>query len=895
VNIDEDNYLAHIGTPRHSGRYPWGSGANPQQRNKNLLDHIEQMKAKGLSDKEIYEGLGMTSTEYRNRRTIAKAEAKQAKINLAVRLKDEGMSNMAIGKQMGINESSVRSLLKASEDDKVHIITTVSNMLRDEVERKGMVDVGTGVENYIGISKEKLGTAIALLKDEGYKTIKLQENQLGTAPGNKTTILVLVKPGVEYKDIVTRVKDVQQIDQIQAFSTDGGRSMSGILPPLNVSSSRIDIKYAKDGGAEADGVMYVRPGVPDVSIGANRYAQVRVAVDGTHYLKGMAMYKGDLPKGVDIQFNTNKDDTGNKIDAMKPMKDDPGNPFGSQIRRQIVKEHPDGSKEVTSSMNLVNEAGSWEAWRKALSSQVLSKQSPALAKTQLDLTYESKKADLDEIMSLTNPVIRKKLLDGFSESADSAAVHLHAAALPRQQSHVILPVQSMKSTEIYAPNYNNGERVALIRYPHAGIFEIPELTVNNNQPEAKALLGRATDAVGINHKVAEHLSGADFDGDTVLVIPNPAGNPHLKTMAPLHDLKNFDPKKDYPAYEGMVPMTEREKGQQMGLVSNLITDMTIQRASTADLARAVKHSMVVIDAEKHNLDWRGSSRANNIPQLMKKYQGRSGGGASTLISKATSRQMVDRRKKNPASEGGHIDPATGKKLWIRNGESYVHPKTGKVVFPQQRSTKLAETDDAHTLSSGTAIEKVYADHSNRLKALANEARKEYVRTPSLKYSPSAKAAYAEEVKALDGALNLAVKNRPLERQAQVIANAHMALIKEANPTMDDAELRKKAGQVLMEARSRTGADKQQIKFTDREWQAIQAGAITNHKLEQLLNNADLDRVKELATPRAVLMMTATKQRRAQEMLDRGFTQAEVASQLGVSVTTLKKSLTEGGG
>ena len=25
--------LMHYGTPRHSGRYPWGSGENPYQRN----------------------------------------------------------------------------------------------------------------------------------------------------------------------------------------------------------------------------------------------------------------------------------------------------------------------------------------------------------------------------------------------------------------------------------------------------------------------------------------------------------------------------------------------------------------------------------------------------------------------------------------------------------------------------------------------------------------------------------------------------------------------------------------------------------------------------------------------------------------------------------------------
>ena len=38
-------------------------------------------------------------------------------------------------------------------------------------------------------------------------------------------------------------------------------------------------------------------------------------------------------------------------------------------------------------------------------------------------------------------------------------------------------IPSMKENEVYAPNYKNGEQVALIRYPHAGTFEIPILTV----------------------------------------------------------------------------------------------------------------------------------------------------------------------------------------------------------------------------------------------------------------------------------------------------------------------------------------------------------------------------------------------------------------------------------
>jgi hypothetical protein len=637
-------------------------------------------------------------------------------------------------------------------------------------------------------------------------------------------------------------------------------------------------------------------------------------VDGSHYLKGMAIYKDDLPDGVDIQFNTNKSkvDLGsNKLDALKPLKlDETGtidkdNPFGAVVN-QIKDFGPDGKARVTSAMNIVNEEGDWGEWSKSLSSQMLSKQSPRLAKNRLDETFRQKKEDLDEIMSLTNPAVKKKLLEEFADGADSSAVHLKAAALPRQASQVILPIPSMKATEIYAPNYKNGERVVLIRYPHGGKFEIPELTVNNNQAEAKKIIGpQAKDAVGISRKVAERLSGADFDGDTVLVIPNNAGA--ISTAAPLVKLKGFDPQRDYKAYDGMKTIdggvynattkqveyglkgpSGRGKGTQMGLVSNLITDMTIAGAGPDKLSRAVKHSMVVIDAEKHVLNHKQSAKDNGIPALMKEYQGRSQGGANTLISKATSATKVDARKR--FSIDRDTDPLTGRKVFRETGESWVDKRTGKIVYRKQESTKLAEADDAFSLSSGTKMEDVYASHSNRLKALANEARKEYLTVPPGRAAPSAKAVYSPEAQRLNAALNVALKNRPRERQAQILANATVQMKKDANPTMEKAELKKIQAQALTEARVRTGARKEEIIISEREWDAIQAGAVSPTRLRDILNNADMERVRTFATPRATLTMTNAKTARAQSLMSSGLTQAEVATILGVSLTTLKTGL-----
>lgn len=882
TDVSEEQYLAHYGTPRHSGRYPWGSGGMENASGSSFLGMEAGLRLKGLSESKIAEAMGMNTTELRARKSIERNAERQAKIGMAQRLRDKGMSNVAIGQRLGVGESQVRALLAPGAKDKADILMATSNMLKERVAAGKYIDVGTGSENLLGVSQTKLSTAVAALEAEGYKVHYLKVRQLGT--GKDTTVKVLAAPGVTYSEVS---KNRAQVQLVRAFTEDGGRSYSIIQPPLSINSKRVAVRYAEQGGSTADGVIYVRRGVKDVDLGGARYAQVRIAVDGTHYLKGMAMYNDSLPAGVDLMFNTNKSSTGNKLDAMKKIKqDDPENPFGATVRQLIdVK-----TGKVTSAMNIVNEEGDWDSWSRNLSSQLLSKQSPRLAKEQLNLTFERKKAEFDEIMSLTNPEVRRKMLLSFSDGVDSAAVHLKAAALPRQRSSVILPINSLPDTEIYAPNFRNGEKVALVRYPHGGIFEIPELTVNNNHRPAKKALGQAKDAVGINSKVAERLSGADFDGDTVLVIPN--NNRKIKTAPALEGLKGFDPQRAYPQYEGMKPMTPRMKQMEMGLVSNLITDMTIRGANSSELARAVRHSMVVIDAEKHKLNYRQSAIDNGIAQLKKKYQGGATAGASTLVSRATSTIRVADRKARPAAEGGPIDRATGKLQFVNTGKTHVDKK-GREQLSTFESTRLAETDNAHTLSSGTPIEKVYADHSNKLKALANEARRKMVNTQSIAYSPSAKRTYANEVSSLRHKLNVAMANRPLERRAQLVANAAVKAKKDANPGLERSEIKKIEGQELTKARLRTGAGKQRIDITPQEWTAIQSGAVSTNTLRQILENTDIEVVKGFATPRTPSVMSDSQATRARSMHASGYTQAEIADALGVSVSTLKTTI-EGG-
>lgn len=881
--MDNKEELKHYGTPRESGRYPWGSGENAYQRNKGFLGYVDDLKKKGMSEAEIARGLGMSTTELRAKKSIARSENRQADAAQALRLKNKGYSNVAIGERMGLNESSVRALLNPALQERSEITKTTANLLKDRVNEKGYIDVGSGVENHLGISRTKLKTSISMLQDEGYTVHYIPVEQLGT--GKNTSIMVLAKPDTSYSEVY---KNKDKIKMINDYSEDGGRTYLGIEPPKSVDSKRVQVRYAEDGGILKDGVIELRRGVDDISLGNSKYAQVRIAVDGTHYLKGMAMYSDNMPDGVDIVFNTNKHNTVSKMDALKAMKDDPDNPFGATVRQRHYIDS-DGKSQL-SALNIVNEEGDWGNWSKSLSSQMLSKQTPNLAKKQLDLAFNIKQEEFDEIMALTNPAVKKKLLESFADDCDSSAVHLKAAALPRQGSHVILPFPDMKENEIYAPNYRDGESVVLIRYPHGGTFEIPQLTVNNKHVGANKAIHNAKDAVGINSKVAERLSGADFDGDTVLVIPNKGGV--IKTSSPLKGLKDFDPKEAYPAYEGMPKMSSRTKQMKMGDVSNLITDMTIKGATPEEICRAVRHSMVVIDAEKHHLNYKQSYIDNGIGELKKKYQGSERAGASTLVSRASSEKRVGDRKEKSVRDmtpDEYNDYKSGKKIYEYTGDTYTG-KNGKQTPRTTKSTKMAEVDDAFDLSSGTVMESVYATHANKLKALANKARKESIETDYIPYSPSAKKVYEAEVDSLKAKLNIALKNAPLERQAQLLANTVVSAKKKANPDMDAEDIKRLKGQALAEARARTGAKKQRIDISDNEWRAIQAGAVSTNTLTKILNNTDLDKVKQLATPRSSSSVTPAKAAKARSMLASGYSQAEVADAIGVSVNTLMNSI-----
>lgn len=1016
-----DDELIHYGTPRHSGRYPWGSGENPYQHSDEFLSRVKTLKKEGLSEQEIMKAMGYESSGiFRSACSIARSKYRDDQIQRIRSLQKDGLSNAEIAEKMGLKgESSVRALLKPEAEHNMKIAKETADYIKGAIDKKGIVDVGVGVERELGISEEKLKTALLILQMQDYKVYAGRVAQ-ATNPGNFTTVRVACPPGTERKEMYNW-SDISSLNDYT--SKDGGKTFEpSFVYPASMDSKRLAIRYAEDGGKDKDGVIEIRRGVKDLDLGESNYAQVRILVDGERYLKGMAVYSDNLPDGVDVLFNTNKHKDVSKMDVLKKIKNDPENPFGSAIKEvggQSYYPDPNGNhinpvtgeKESLSLINKRSDAGDWDQWSKKLPSQFLSKQPVKLIKRQLNLSIQEKQDELDEIESLTNPTIKKALLQDFAEDCDAASVHLKAQQLPGQRYQVILPLTSIKEDQVYAPNFPDGTEVALVRYPHGGTFEIPICTVNNRNKEGISVIGNdAPDAIGIDAKVAERLSGADFDGDTVMVIPL-TEKTRVRSTQPLKDLIGFDTKDSYQYDEiktddkgvehyyldGREFKIMNNTQTQMGVISNLITDMTLKGANEEELARAVKHSMVVIDAEKHKLDYQKSEQDNNIKQLKAKYQNKPDGrhGASTLISRAKSEIQVGERKDGAfyAKDNNHlldvvdedekiyVDPKTGKLYGEHDKRTvYVDPNTGeklyhytnrfygkintnmkdanglKIKFKNNRiyrkdddgmyvdvtedivtearnrsnkkiniedtevyskngslyrkdnndnfikventtleatramskSTQMEEAKDARTLSSGTIQEELYAEYANRLKAMANNARKEAIFVEPIPYSPSARKIYAEQVESLEYKLNEAKLNAPKERIAQIMAQSQIESYLKDDPSLTDEEKRKISQRMLSNARARVGAKKKLINISDKEWEAIQAGAITKTRLEEIITNADKNVLKQLAMPRNTIEISAAKQTRIRTMYNSGKTTAQIADALGVSVSTVLK-------
>lgn len=964
--IEGDDELMHYGIKRRSGRYPWGSGDDPYQHGTDFIARVDALKREGWTEtpaniKKVF-GESMTTTRYRNEIAYANYERRLLEVGRAKSLKEDGLGATEIGRIMGIPESTVRSLLDGNREARMQKAANTANFLKERMKETGkFIDVGTGVEKELNISPEKLNLALFMLEKEGYNVYKGGIEQV-TNRGQQTNQKILCPPGAQHKEIY----DFNNITTIKDYTShDGGDTFDKFVYPKSMDSKRLMIRYAEDGGIDKDGIIELRRGVEDLSLGTSRYSQVRILVDDKKYIKGMAVYADDkdMPPGIDVIFNTNKKSDKGKLEVLKDIKNDPDNPFGSLIKAggQSYYIDKDGKKQL-SLINKRADEGDWDEWADALPSQFLGKQSLAMAKKQLNLAKVDKEEEFDSLCSITQPTIKRHMLEKFADECDSAAVHLKAAALPGQKYHVIIPVNTLKDTEVYAPNYKDGTKVALIRYPHGGTFEIPILTVNNKHNPARKLIGTdVIDAVGINKNIADRLSGADFDGDTVMVIPthDRGGKVKITSTKPLKDLEGFDPKEAYPEVPGMKYMKNTQN--EMGKISNLITDMTLAGAHDHELAKAVRHSMVVIDAEKHKLDYKRSEIDNDIASLKQKYQrtvDEDGnihvGGASTILSRSKGEKSVDKRQGTPKvnikgkdwydpskPEGSLIyktaedlyyperkyDKSTGTmtirtsdgkkvsyKMADKEANDYYTPvkrvddKTGEVSYTNKdgsikyrlktrldKSTRMAETDDAYTLVSDGKhpMELAYADYANSMKSLANQARLEMTATGRSQYSKTAHDTYKTEVDSLMQKLNTAELNATREREAQRRANIEVNAKKAADPDMKPGDVKKASQQAITAKRLEVGAvsrKKREINITDKEWEAIQAGAITDNVVKKILNNSDIDKLRERATPRQTVSLSAAKINKIKAMNASNYTLADIADMLGVSTSTVSNVL-----
>ncbi|MBQ0025921.1 MAG: hypothetical protein KBS79_00900 [Lachnospiraceae bacterium] len=399
-------------------------------------------------------------------------------------------------------------------------------------------------------------------------------------------------------------------------------------------------------------------------------------------------------------------------------------------------------------------------------------------------------------------------------------------------------------------------------------------------------------------------------------------------------------------------MKKKDIQKEMGMISNLIMDMTLADCSTDELIRATKHSMTVIDAYKHKYDYKLSEEENRIAELKEKYQGKhigldgkEHGGAATIITRAKSPERVEKTQGTPS-----IDPTTGEKVYklsidrfhpvndydkptgmmtIRTVdgkkivyntkdpaevERYAPVKTvedekGKMHFGPDITNKAGDihyrvgvtTEETHSMDRvrdamqlvrdpSNEKELEYARYANSMKSLANKARLDAL---SVEENPRNNEAYQEyniEVQSLRAKLNEAELNAPRERAAQRIAQGEIKIAIENNPALSDDKkmLKKISDKALQRAREATGAARHTINIEDREWEAIQKNAISKTELNKILKYADGTRVRELAMPRSNNGISPSKQARIKSYVAQGREIAEIANILGVSQSTVAK-------
>jgi len=840
------NYLIHYGTKRHSGRYPWGSGGNESGTTK----QIQELLNKGYSYKDIANKLGTTASEIKSYISYSKTQETNHMIHQIAAKKQHGYSNVEIAKQLGVSEGLVRyysnkqiSEKKAASNERVD---KVSKSLESILDKHIGVDVGTGVNVNLNLTNSEMNKVIVGLKDKGYKVEMINVPD----PTNRAiTVLhqILTKESVTGRDLHQSINDIVSVN-VKANKVSTGTK------PISISKTRVAIKH----DPSKDGMIYIRPGVKDIFIPVGKtYCQARILVGENKYLKGMAVYSDDIPKGKDVQFFHSK------ATDSKALKDiEKGiNIFGSNVY-QYEKNGVQSAINVVGSKPGAGVEGYWDGWNSArnLSTQFLAKQPPKAITERIRATKLDLAKELKDINSISNPTIKSWALENFSLALDKKAASMDVSAFPRQSNKVIFGID-IKDNEVYAPTYNSGETIALVRYPHAGTFEIPVLKVNNNNPSGRKILGNAIDAIGISAKSAAQLSGADYDGDTVIAIPAK----YVKATAPVKSLIDFDPRKAYPNGPTTPRITEKQKQEKMGEITNLISDATIRGASVSELTRLVKHSMVVIDSYKHNLDYKQSEIDNDIASLKKKYR-----QTASIISDAKSPAYVNRELDTSAKGRSYSLPIDSK------GNIVYKESTTKRYKSKVDKISLIDNPEKHYTSSN-GVESSYASYSEHLKNMARSARLQSAKV-SKAYSVNEAAAkeYKNEIASISYKLGQFERSKAAERQVN-----RKTLAKSAKS--DDTT---KAEQIRANYRKQYGVAPLQL--TKREAEALAKGALPKSTVVKALKAfKGLNYSSFTKSTQATTKLQASNVKRYKNL---GYNYSEIANILGISVDRVKQYL-----
>ena len=179
-----EDYIEHYGMPRRSGRYPWGSGENPYQHAVDFIGRVEQMRKDGFSyidedgkvwtgDTGIAKSMGLTTTEFRTELSICKNERRAYNVATAKSLKEDGLGETEIARRMSerlgkdINESTVRSWLDKDSENRMNTAKEKAQYIKEQIDKKGIVEIGAGVDRQLGISPEMMKQVKYILDRDG--------------------------------------------------------------------------------------------------------------------------------------------------------------------------------------------------------------------------------------------------------------------------------------------------------------------------------------------------------------------------------------------------------------------------------------------------------------------------------------------------------------------------------------------------------------------------------------------------------------------------------------------------------------------------------------------------------------------------------------------------------